>query len=126
MHSVQHVGKVIERAYHASGLTIACQDGPAAGQTVPHVHFHLLPRKLAGDPFEGHNDRVYPALEHAEETLPSHLLGIEPKGRSDNGKAEPIKVDADDDRKPRSLEDMEKEASWLKELFNNDEVGSTR
>lgn len=32
------------------------QDGAQAGQTVPHVHVHILPRKL-GD-FEN-NDEVY-------------------------------------------------------------------
>lgn len=32
------------------------QDGPQAGQTVPHVHIHVLPRKQ-GD-FEN-NDEIY-------------------------------------------------------------------
>ncbi|THH19222.1 hypothetical protein EUX98_g8821 [Antrodiella citrinella] len=36
-------------------------------------------------------------------------------------KTEPIKVDADEDRKPRTLDDMEKEATWLKEVFAKDE-----
>ena len=38
------------------------QDGPAAGQTVPHVHIHVLPRKL-GD-FEP-NDKIYDALDNS-------------------------------------------------------------
>lgn len=41
---------------HLSGM----QDGPAAGQSVPHVHIHILPRR-AGD-FE-RNDQVYDAIE---------------------------------------------------------------
>ena len=36
------------------------QDGPAAGQSVPHVHVHILPRKT-GD-FEN-NDEVYDAID---------------------------------------------------------------
>ena len=36
------------------------QDGPQAGQTVPHVHIHVLPR-CPGD-FK-HNDEVYDALD---------------------------------------------------------------
>ena len=99
------------------------QDGLAAGQTVPHVHFHLLPRKLVGDPFEGRNDEIYPALEQSEEALPKHLDLLEPKGRDSVTRAEPIKVDADENRKPRSLEEMEREANWLKEFFV-DKVGA--
>ncbi|KAI0639210.1 HIT-like protein, partial [Trametes polyzona] len=108
MTSVQHVARVIERVYGADGLTIACQDGKAAGQTVPHVHFHLLPRKLQGDVFEGRNDDVYPALEQSEGGLPDALRQV----------PQPLRVDADEDRKPRSLEDMEKEARWLETFFN--------
>lgn len=43
------------------------QDGPEAGQTVPHVHIHVLPRK-AGD-FKK-NDEVYDEIDKAEAHLP--------------------------------------------------------
>ncbi|CDO72416.1 hypothetical protein BN946_scf184977.g115 [Trametes cinnabarina] len=111
--SVQHVGKVIERVYGADGLTIACQDGKAAGQTVPHVHFHLLPRKLQGDVFT-RNDDVYPALERAEGRLPADFRQV----------PQPLQMDAEEDRKPRSLEDMEKEARWLKTFFDAAEAAA--
>ncbi|KAI0662638.1 diadenosine hydrolase [Cubamyces menziesii] len=107
MTSVQHVGKVIERVYGADGLTIACQDGKAAGQTVPHVHFHILPRKLQGDVF-ARNDDVYPALDRAEGSLPENLHQV----------PQSVRMDADEDRKPRTLEDMEREALWLKTFFD--------
>ncbi|KAK7695335.1 hypothetical protein QCA50_002526 [Cerrena zonata] len=119
MSSVQHVGRTIERAYGADALTIACQDGKAAGQTVPHVHFHLLPRKLRGDRFAGRNDEVYPELERAEAKLPQDLLKNAQKDGDLAEDVEPIKVDADDDRKPRSFDDMEKEAIWLKAFFTD-------
>ncbi|KAI0651660.1 diadenosine hydrolase [Trametes meyenii] len=106
MTSVQHVAKVIERVYGADGLTIACQDGKAAGQTVPHVHFHLLPRKLQGDLF-ARNDDVYPALERSEGGLPEALRQV----------PQALQVDADEDRKPRTLDEMEKEARWLQSFF---------
>ncbi|TFY67320.1 hypothetical protein EVJ58_g1698 [Rhodofomes roseus] len=108
MYSVNHVGKVIQKAYEADGLTIACQDGKAAGQTVPHVHFHLLPRKLLGDRF-ANNDDIYPAIEKAEGKLPEEVKAAE--------EAKPLKVDADEDRKPRTLEEMEREAAWLRGIF---------
>jgi len=117
MTSVQTVGKVIERVYGADALTIACQDGKAAGQSVPHLHFHLLPRKLQGDRFQGNNDAVYPALERSEGTLPRDLqsAGGETTSRSESA---PIKMDADEDRKPRTIEEMAKEALWLKTFFD--------
>ncbi|KAI0931278.1 hypothetical protein AcW1_001274 [Taiwanofungus camphoratus] len=118
MTSVQHVGNVIERAYGADGLTISCQDGRAAGQTVPHVHFHLLPRKLKGDRFTN-NDEVYPALEQAEGTM--HFdLQVRPKSQATTESLmqnEPLRVDADEDREPRTMEEMEKEAEWLRSFF---------
>lgn len=42
-----------------SFCSVVIQDGPQAGQTVPHVHIHVLPRK-AGD-FEK-NDEIYDAV----------------------------------------------------------------
>nr|GAT52030.1 predicted protein [Mycena chlorophos] len=99
MRAVQRVGSVVERAYGASALTVACQDGAAAGQSVPHVHFHILPRKLSGDKFAGkENDAIYPALEHAENHLKEDLVDVRLES-----KAEPIRMDADAARPPRIL-----------------------
>lgn len=113
--SVQKVGSVIERAYGADALTIACQDGKAAGQSVPHVHFHLLPRKLQGDRFQENNDQVYPALERSEGSLPRDLQSA--TGGKLSVDSAPIKMDADEERKPRTMEEMVKEAEWLKTFF---------
>ena len=34
----------VRSAVDAEGTTVAVNDGPAAGQEVPHVHCHLVPR----------------------------------------------------------------------------------
>ncbi|KAI9570382.1 HIT-like domain-containing protein [Boletus coccyginus] len=115
MNSVQCVGRVIEKAYGADALTVACQDGRAAGQSVPHVHFHILPRKFKGDYFSGRMDDVYPALERSEASLPQHFMDT----KAFDGHFKPLKVDADDNRSPRSLPEMEKEANWLRTFFVN-------
>lgn len=36
----------VEQTYHPSGYNIGINDGPAAGQTVSHLHMHLIPRYL--------------------------------------------------------------------------------
>jgi diadenosine tetraphosphate (Ap4A) HIT family hydrolase len=38
----------LDREYHPAGYNIGINDGAAAGQTVPHLHIHLIPRH-AGD-----------------------------------------------------------------------------
>jgi len=38
----------LDAAFHPDGYNIGINDGAAAGQTVPHLHLHLIPR-YAGD-----------------------------------------------------------------------------
>ena len=38
----------LEQEFHPAGYNIGINDGAAAGQTVPHLHIHLIPR-YAGD-----------------------------------------------------------------------------
>ncbi len=35
---------MIDQEHRPDGYTIGINDGPAAGQTVPHLHVHLIPR----------------------------------------------------------------------------------
>jgi len=35
---------VVEKAFKPDGFNIGINDGPAAGQTVSHLHLHLIPR----------------------------------------------------------------------------------
>ncbi len=82
---------------------------------MPHVHFHILPRKSKGDHF-GNNDDVYPALEeHAQELQQAFRSNAKRENEPSGSTPEPLKVD-NEDRKPRSVEEMEREAAWLKEF----------
>lgn len=43
---VQKVAKAIETALHVEGIVLMQLSGVATGQTVPHVHFHLIPSSV--------------------------------------------------------------------------------
>lgn len=43
---VQKVAKAMETALDAKGIVLMQLSGTAAGQTVPHVHFHLIPSSV--------------------------------------------------------------------------------
>ncbi len=42
--TTQRVAKAVKKAMGAPGLMLAQLNGPAAGQTVFHIHFHIIPR----------------------------------------------------------------------------------
>jgi histidine triad (HIT) family protein len=43
----------VKSALDAPGILLAQVNGSAAGQTVPHVHFHIIPRR-GGEPLGLH------------------------------------------------------------------------
>ena len=44
IHTTQRLARAVRAAVGAEGLLISQFNGAAAGQTVPHVHFHIIPR----------------------------------------------------------------------------------
>lgn len=40
----------LDRSFQPDGFNIGINDGAAAGQTVPHLHLHLIPRYLGDVP----------------------------------------------------------------------------
>ncbi|KAJ2548589.1 Dinucleoside triphosphate hydrolase [Coemansia sp. RSA 1878] len=56
----QRISKAVEKLFNADGLTLCVQDGDVAGQTVKHVHLHVIPRNT-GD--FANNDDIYSVLE---------------------------------------------------------------
>lgn len=49
MRTTQRLAAAVKRAFDAPGIMIMQVNGAAAGQTVPHVHFHVIPRRR-GEP----------------------------------------------------------------------------
>uniref|UniRef100_A0A804L4U4 HIT domain-containing protein n=1 Tax=Musa acuminata subsp. malaccensis TaxID=214687 RepID=A0A804L4U4_MUSAM len=94
--TAKEVGGCLERHHEASSLTFAIQDEPQAGQTVPHVHIFILPRKK-GD-FEK-NDEIHYAIDLKEKELKE-------------------KLDLDRERRDRTPEEMDLEADEYRALFS--------
>lgn len=59
-----HVSKAIIKVFSASGFNWTIQEGKAAGQTVKHVHLHIIPRHEGDLPEPGD---WYPKLRQMED-----------------------------------------------------------
>ena len=115
------VGTCVEPHFGATSLTYAIQDGPAAGQTVPHVHVHVLPRK-PGD-FEN-NDEVYEHIEKSGERVGEReATNGDEREKAFMGK-EVIReqpgerLDLDAERVVRTANEMAEEAKQLRALLD--------
>lgn len=74
---VQKVQRAVESIHGAHSSTIAIQDGIDAGQSVEHLHVHLLPRKATD--FGGNIDDVYARLQqHDKVGNPFNLAMLTP------------------------------------------------
>ncbi|RAK99232.1 HIT family protein [Aspergillus ibericus CBS 121593] len=119
--TVRRVARMIERVYGASSLNIAIQDGVDAGQSVPHVHAHVIPRRRGDLDARGGVDAVYELLDGEEGDLRGGL-GAGGDGNGGRGRRFP-KVD-DEGRVARGMEEMEGEAWMLaREMEREVEVG---
>ena len=58
--TTQHIARAVKQAFDADGIMIAQLSGRAAGQSVFHLHFHILPRH-GGIDFQLHAQTVAPA-----------------------------------------------------------------
>ena len=130
---------MIERVYGASSLNIAIQDGVDAGQSVPHVHAHVIPRQRRDLDHLGGTDAVYEMLDgeegnvgriQREAVAAAQSRANDGEGSGPGSVTEEVKkqlaqeddgggrrtnfpaVD-NDSRTPRGMEEMEAEATML-------------
>jgi bis(5'-adenosyl)-triphosphatase len=120
--TVQKVQKMLARTYFNDAdsqtkgepsdgsFNIAIQDGPDAGQSVPHVHCHIIPR-LRGDT---KGDEIYDRLASEEGNVGGALWDRDrrPKGGGQFPKIE------DAARQPRTMEAMAKEAEFFRKKMS--------
>jgi histidine triad (HIT) family protein len=49
MKTTQKVAKAVKKAFDCPGVMLVQLNGAASGQSVPHIHFHILPRQAGLD-----------------------------------------------------------------------------
>lgn len=86
-------------------FSVAIQDGPEAGQTVPHVHVHVIPRTKGDLP---RPDDVYAGMASEEGNVGGALWDRGMRERPVPGGGMP-RIE-DEDRSARTAEDMNEEA----------------
>jgi len=69
--TTQRVAVAVKRAFDVSGILITQVNGAAAGQTVPHVHFHVIPRR------PGEALLLHAAVKADPERLREHAVRIQ-------------------------------------------------
>ena len=99
------IQSILKQQYNCNAFNVAVQDGTAAGQSVPHVHVHILPRHC--EDF-ARNDEIY---EELEDWAPRDALGV--------NKPSKIEVLEEGDRRDRMVDEMAEEALIYKRLLES-------
>jgi len=102
--AVRVVQKSLKQQYNCDSFNVAVQDGAGAGQSVPHVHIHILPR-YCGD--LERNDDIYDALEQWA-----------PRDEMSTKKPQ-LDVPDDSERRDRTIEEMAEEAAIYQTLISD-------
>ena len=105
--TVRVVQSMLKQHYKdTTAFNVAIQDGRAAGQSVPHVHVHILPRQ-DGD-YE-RNDDIYTDLET---WAPREELKVETK----------LQVPEDNERRDRTRQEMADEAAVYRAILEEEKT----
>ena len=102
--AVRTVQNVLKHQYNCNAFNVAVQDGKGAGQSVPHVHVHILPRYV-GD--LERNDDIYDQLE-----------AWAPRDDSNSREKPRLDVPEDSERRDRTEDEMAEEAAIYKRILD--------
>lgn len=101
--TVRIVQQILRQQYNCNAFNVAVQDGVGAGQSVPHVHVHILPRYI-GD--LERNDDIYDQLEAWAPRDDDRKSGTKTK----------LDVPEDSERRDRTVEEMTEEAAVYRRI----------
>ena len=101
--TVRVVQKVLKQQYKCDAFNVAVQDGEGAGQSVPHVHVHILPRYNT----DTEGDGIYNKLENWA-PRDGEKKSIRPR----------LDVPDDSERRDRTEKEMADEAATYRSLIN--------
>jgi len=105
-------------------MNVAVQDGVDAGQSVPHVHVHIIPRKSEDLKDKGGGDAIYGMMDGEPGNVGKAFMEMQQIRESrTNGKDFAQGPDAE--RKPRTDAEMSGEAAWLRDEMENDGLEET-
>lgn len=106
--SLQLINRFLRHVYHADALNMSIQDGPELGQSIPHLHTHLIPRfKL-----DNLGDELYQQIEELDLDADYRDFYVRKASfQASGGNFESIDEES---RVPRTPEVMRKEADWLR------------
>lgn len=126
--TLQLIHRFIKWQYKADSINVAIQDGPEAGQSVPHLHTHIIPRYKINNV----GDLIYDKLDHWDgnhsladwQARRDEYLGVGGRQARKNKSTlatadgdEPLKgpnvLKPDSQRKVRTLGEMKKEVEDL-------------
>ncbi|AGO09938.1 AaceriAAL053Cp [[Ashbya] aceris (nom. inval.)] len=109
--TLQVVHQFVQAEFKAAAMNIAIQDGPEAGQTVPHLHTHIIPRYVDGNI----GDEIYERLDQwsFEDQLADWQRRREAYCSESGLAARKELAKPDFSREPRSADEMSAEARAL-------------